>query len=223
MPPSFEASKRDLARQQLRHGRLPEVGDSRRCRPEALEHRVELHAQPGRDRHDVRARHRRRHGGAPGRGVRARRREGRACASSRSAARCSARPSQMLTERTGGSDLAMLETTATPRRRRVPAQRLQVVRLQRQRRGVRRAGQARRARSTASRGIAPFLVLLDRRDGTRNGVRIRRLKDKLGTQAVASAEVEFVDAEAFLLAPSGAAVAADGGRSGRRRHGPAHG
>jgi hypothetical protein len=54
------------------------------------------------------------------------------------------------------------------------------------------------------RGIAPFLVLWDRRDGGRNGVRIRRLKDKLGTKAVASAEVEFVDAEAFLLAPSGA-------------------
>ena len=54
------------------------------------------------------------------------------------------------------------------------------------------------------RGIAPFLVLWERRDGSRNGVRIRRLKDKLGTKAVASAEVEFVDAEAFLLAPSGA-------------------
>ena len=44
-------------------------------------------------------------------------------------------------------------------------------------------------------------MLRERRDGSRNGVRIRRLKDKLGTKAVASAEVEFVDAEAFLLAP----------------------
>src|SRR5207248_4210082 len=51
------------------------------------------------------------------------------------------------------------------------------------------------------RGIAPFLVLWDRRDGSRNGVRIRRLKDKLGTKAVASAEVEFDGAEAYLLAP----------------------
>src|SRR5262249_57078086 len=34
----------------------------------------------------------------------------------------------------------------------------------------------------AGRGIAPFLVLWERRDGSRNGVRIRRLKDKLGTR-----------------------------------------
>jgi hypothetical protein len=50
------------------------------------------------------------------------------------------------------------------------------------------------------RGTASFLVLRRRRDGTRNGVRIRQLKDKLGTKAVASGEVELCDAEAFLLA-----------------------
>jgi hypothetical protein len=42
-------------------------------------------------------------------------------------------------------------------------------------------------------------VLRTRRDGSRNGIRIRRLKDKLGTRSVASGEVELVDAEAFLL------------------------
>ncbi|MCA9854429.1 MAG: DNA alkylation response protein, partial [Dehalococcoidia bacterium] len=52
-------------------------------------------------------------------------------------------------------------------------------------------------------GVENFLVLKNRRDGSRNGVRIRRLKDKLGTKAVASAEVEFVDAEAFILSGSG--------------------
>ncbi|NUR83171.1 MAG: DNA alkylation response protein, partial [Nonomuraea sp.] len=54
--------------------------------------------------------------------------------------------------------------------------------------------------------VAPFMALWERRDGSRNGVRIRRLKDKLGTRSVASAEVEFADAEAFLLMdrPSGA-------------------
>ncbi|MHB8438667.1 MAG: acyl-CoA dehydrogenase family protein, partial [Acidimicrobiales bacterium] len=52
-------------------------------------------------------------------------------------------------------------------------------------------------------GVAPFLVLRERRDGSVNGVRIRQLKDKLGTKAVASAEIELVDAEGFLLAPSG--------------------
>jgi hypothetical protein len=45
-------------------------------------------------------------------------------------------------------------------------------------------------------------------------VRIRRLKDKLGTKAVASAEVELVDAEGFLLAP-GAGGEAGGAGDGR--------
>ncbi|HEX7165602.1 MAG TPA: acyl-CoA dehydrogenase family protein, partial [Acidimicrobiales bacterium] len=116
--------------------------------------------------------------------------------------------SQMLTERTGGSDLAMLETTASPVG---DAYRLNGFKWF-----------ASNANGSAfvvlakpegavdgARGIAPFLVLWDRRDGSRNGIRIRRLKDKLGTNAVASAEVEFVDAEAFLLAPSA------GGSDGR--------
>jgi alkylation response protein AidB-like acyl-CoA dehydrogenase len=121
---------------------------------------------------------------------------------------------QMLTERTGGSDLAALETTATP------------------------AGDAWRINgfkwfaSNANgsafvvlakpegavdgiRGIAPFLVLWKRRDGGRNGVRIRRLKDKLGTKAVASAEVEFIDAEAFMLAPSGSTGSGEAAGDGR--------
>src|SRR5579884_337219 len=118
--------------------------------------------------------------------------------------------SQMFTERTGGSDLATLETTASP------------------------AGDAwllngfKWFASNANgsvfvvlakpvgapdtgRGIVPFLVLRERRDGSPNGVRIRRLKDKLGTKAVASAEVEFADAEAFMLAP---AVGGGGGQEG---------
>ncbi|HEX4979481.1 MAG TPA: acyl-CoA dehydrogenase family protein [Acidimicrobiales bacterium] len=108
--------------------------------------------------------------------------------------------SQMLTERSGGSDLAMLETTATPvgdafvlngfKWFASNANGSAFVVLAKPEGAV-----------DGGRGIAPFLVLWERRDGTRNGVRIRRLKDKLGTNAVASAEVEFVDAEAFLLGP----------------------
>jgi alkylation response protein AidB-like acyl-CoA dehydrogenase len=105
---------------------------------------------------------------------------------------------QLLTERTGGSDLGALETTAT------------------------RSGDAwllngfkwfasncngeafvvlakPEGAPDSSRGVANFLVLRSRRDGSRNGVRVRRLKDKLGTRSVASGEIEFVDAEAFLL------------------------
>ncbi len=109
---------------------------------------------------------------------------------------------QLLTERAGGSDLGMLETTA-------------------RRDGGENNGSWRlngfkwfasncdgqvfvvlakpEGAEDSSRGVATFLVLRTRRDGTRNGIRIRRLKDKLGTRSVASGEVELVDAEAFLL------------------------
>jgi alkylation response protein AidB-like acyl-CoA dehydrogenase len=119
---------------------------------------------------------------------------------------------QSLTERTGGSDLAELETTATPDG---DAWRLNGMKWF----ASNANGQAwvvlakpEGAPDTA-RGIATFLVLRERRDGSRNGIHIRRLKDKLGTKAVASAEVEFADAEAFLLsgdAGTGEAGAGDG-------------
>ncbi|MGC2798361.1 MAG: acyl-CoA dehydrogenase family protein, partial [Mycobacterium sp.] len=105
---------------------------------------------------------------------------------------------QLLTERAGGSDLGTLETTAT---RNGDAWLLngfkwfasncdgQVFVVLAKPEGA----------PDSSRGVATFLVLRTRRDGTRNGIRIRRLKDKLGTRSVASGEVELVDAEAFLL------------------------
>jgi hypothetical protein len=49
-------------------------------------------------------------------------------------------------------------------------------------------------------GIALFAVARVRRDGTPNGVHVRRIKDKLGTRAVPTGEVDLVDAEAYLLA-----------------------
>jgi acyl-CoA dehydrogenase len=105
---------------------------------------------------------------------------------------------QLLTERAGGSDLGALETTAT---RRGDSWLLngfkwfasncdgQVFVVLAKPEGAPDSG----------RGVANFLVVRTRRDGSRNGIRIRRLKDKLGTRSVASGEVEFVDAEAFLL------------------------
>lgn len=109
---------------------------------------------------------------------------------------------QLLTERTGGSDLGALETTA----RRVGGENGGSWLLN----GVKWfasncAGEAfvvlakPEGAPDSTRGVANFLVLRTRRDGSRNGVRVRRLKDKLGTRSVASGEVEFVDAEAFLL------------------------
>lgn len=125
---------------------------------------------------------------------------------------------QLLTERTGGSDLAAMETTATPDG--------DTWRLNGFKWFASNANGAAfvvlakpEGAPDAGRGIAPFLVLWERRDGSRNGIRIRRLKDKLGTRAVASAEVELVDAEAFMLAPSadrsGAATAPNGHGLGR--------
>lgn len=106
---------------------------------------------------------------------------------------------QSFTERSGGSDLGAIETTATPVG--------DVWALNGVKWFVSNAGGGAwvvMARPDGApegvRGVSSFLVLRQRRDGTANGVHIRRLKDKLGTKAVASAEVELVDAEAFLLA-----------------------
>jgi acyl-CoA dehydrogenase len=123
---------------------------------------------------------------------------------------------QLLTERTGGSDLGALETTA---RRSGDAWLLNGFKWF----ASNCAGEAfvvlakPEGAPDSSRGVANFLVLRTRRDGSRNGVRVRRLKDKLGTRSVASGEVELVDAEAFLLSgePSDPAGPSDGKGLGR--------
>ncbi|MGD1172798.1 acyl-CoA dehydrogenase family protein [Mycobacterium seoulense] len=123
---------------------------------------------------------------------------------------------QLLTERTGGSDLGALETTAT---RAGDAWILNGFKWF----ASNCAGEAfvvlakPEGAPDSTRGVANFLVLRTRRDGSRNGVRVRRLKDKLGTRSVASGEVEFVDAEAFLLSgePTGEAGPSDGKGLGR--------
>ena len=62
-------------------------------------------------------------------------------------------------------------------------------------------------------GIALFVVPRVRRDGSPNGVHIHRLKDKLGTRAVPTGEVDFIDAEAYLLA--GGSRSRDAGADGK--------
>ena len=123
---------------------------------------------------------------------------------------------QLLPERTGGSDLGALEATAT---RAGDAWLLNGFKWF----ASNCAGEAfvvlakPEGAPDSSRGVANFLVLRTRRDGSRNGVRVRRLKDKLGTRSVASGEVEFVDAEAFLLSgePTGDSGPSDGKGLGR--------
>jgi len=124
---------------------------------------------------------------------------------------------QFFTERTGGSDLGALETSATPDG---DAWRLNGFKwFASNLNGEAFVVMAKPIGAPDSiRGVATFLVLKHRRDGTRNGIRIRQLKDKLGTKAVASGEVEFVDAEAFLLSgdPEGLEAADGGGPSDGR-------
>jgi alkylation response protein AidB-like acyl-CoA dehydrogenase len=120
---------------------------------------------------------------------------------------------QFFTERTGGSDLGGLETTATPNgdswllngfkwfSSNLDGEAFVVL--------AKPIGAP-----DGVKGNTPFLVLKHRRDGSRNTMRIRQLKDKLGTHAVASGEVEFEDAEAFML--SGPPADGDGSPSDGR-------
>lgn len=59
------------------------------------------------------------------------------------------------------------------------------------------------------RGVGVFLVpaYLDGAGEERNGHRIERLKEKLGTRALATAEVEFTGAVAYPVAPPGEGIA----------------
>src|ERR1700759_1962227 len=127
---------------------------------------------------------------------------------------------QLLTERAGGSDLGALETTARRDNGENEGDWLlngfkwfasncdgQVFVVLAKPEGA----------PDSARGVANFLVLRTRRDGSRNGIRIRRLKDKLGTRSVASGEVGVVTGGAFLLCgePHADAGPADGKGLGR--------
>lgn len=56
-------------------------------------------------------------------------------------------------------------------------------------------------------GLSCFLMPRWREDGTRNAIAIQRLKDKLGDRSNASAEVEFHDAQAFMIGQPGRGIA----------------
>ena len=55
-------------------------------------------------------------------------------------------------------------------------------------------------------GLSCFFVPRWRRDGTRNAIRVERLKDKLGNKSNASSEVEFIGATGYLLGEIGRGV-----------------
>ncbi|ACG78387.1 acyl-CoA dehydrogenase [Phenylobacterium zucineum HLK1] len=58
----------------------------------------------------------------------------------------------------------------------------------------------------AERGLSCFLVPRITPDGERNGIRVMRLKDKLGNKSNASSEIEYHDAYAQLLGDEGEGV-----------------
>lgn len=58
-----------------------------------------------------------------------------------------------------------------------------------------------------SRGLTLFLVELRGEDGRLRGVRIDRLKDKLGTRALPTAELELIGAHAWQIGEAGRGVA----------------
>ncbi len=57
------------------------------------------------------------------------------------------------------------------------------------------------ASAPGTRGLGLFLVPRLRPDGTPNGFRIRRAKDKIGTRTLVTAEIDFQDAHAEALGP----------------------
>ena len=94
-----------------------------------------------------------------------------------------------MTEKQGGSDVRANTTRAVAgRRRQLPADRPQVVHLGADVRPVPGAGPGARRACPAS--CCPRVLP----DGTRNAMRLQRLKDKLGNRSNASAEVEYDDA-----------------------------
>ncbi|MGN6652266.1 isovaleryl-CoA dehydrogenase [Trinickia sp.] len=62
------------------------------------------------------------------------------------------------------------------------------------------------ARTSADAPISCFYVPRYAPDGTRNAIRIQRLKDKLGNRSNASSEVEFVDAYGVMIGDEGRGV-----------------
>jgi alkylation response protein AidB-like acyl-CoA dehydrogenase len=110
---------------------------------------------------------------------------------------------QMFTERAGGSDLGALEATATPEGDHYLLNGFKWFASNANGQVYVVLAKPEGAPDNV-KGVCSFLVMRQRRDGTPNGVHIRRLKDKLGTKTVASCEIEFTDAEGFLMsaAPS---------------------
>ena len=116
-----------------------------------------------------------------------------------------------MTEKQGGSDVRTITTTATPLDAGGPGQLYELV-------GHKwffsaPMSDAFLVLARTDEGVSCFLLPRFAPDGTRNAVRIQRLKDKLGDWSNASSEVELQGALAWMVGEPGRGIAV---RSGRR-------
>ncbi|HPA02476.1 MAG TPA: isovaleryl-CoA dehydrogenase [Chiayiivirga sp.] len=110
-----------------------------------------------------------------------------------------------MTEKQGGSDVRSNATRATPAGSPGPGEAYELV-------GHKfffsaPMSDAFLVLAQAAGGISCFLLPRFLPDGTRNAIRLQRLKDKLGDRSNASAEVEFAGAVAWLIGEEGRGVA----------------
>lgn len=109
-----------------------------------------------------------------------------------------------MTEKQGGSDVLSNTTTATPLGARGPGEAYRLV-------GHKwffsvPQSDAHLVLAQAEGGLSCFFLPRILPDGSRNAIRLERLKDKLGNRSNASSEVEFQDATAWLLGDEGDGV-----------------
>ena len=109
-----------------------------------------------------------------------------------------------MTEKHGGSDLRANVTVARPAGRRGPGETYLV-------NGHKWFASAPMSDAyltvaLTQGGVSCLLVPRRRPDGSLNGIKINRLKDKLGNRANASSEIEYHDAHAFLVGAEGKGI-----------------
>jgi len=109
-----------------------------------------------------------------------------------------------MTEKQGGSDVLSNTTTASPLDARGPGEAYRLV-------GHKwffsvPQSDAHLVLAQTEGGLSCFFLPRILPDGTRNAIRLERLKDKLGNRSNASSEVEFQDASAWLVGEEGDGV-----------------
>lgn len=104
-----------------------------------------------------------------------------------------------LTERQGGSDVGANETIAVQEEDGYKLYGEKYFASNAGMCGVAMVLARREGAPDGTKGLTLFAVPWRRRDGSLNGIKLRRLKDKLGVKAVPSAEVEFDGADAYIV------------------------